>query len=363
MGTERKIKPLPKGITLRKDGLYMGRFQYEGEVYTLYSHKLNELENKMNDLKYEIKHGIGGKKQNITLNAWFDTWMEEYKKSTVKISTYRNYKIHYDSYIRKSLGKKKLASVRADHIQKVYNDLMRKDFTTGTIKLVSAVLNGCFKQAEKNSMINKNPVPLATIPKGKERKERKVFTPEEQTVFLKYIKDSYLYNFFALALMTGMRNGELRGLKWSDIDFDNQKIFVNHTLIYIEGEGHILVSPKTKTSRREIPMIDSAKEILLEQRKLCEGCLGEEAENGYVYCLETGDPITRDRVTIELNKITKAIQVKDKQFKRITCHCLRHTFATRCIENGMQPQVLKTILGHSSLAMTMDLYSHVLPDK
>lgn len=225
------------------------------------------------------------------------------------------------------------------------------------------MLNGCFKQAEKNDIITKNPVPLATIPKGKAKKERKVFTVEEQEIFLRYAEKSYLHDFFVLALMIGLRNGELKALQWRDIDFKYNNIHVNHTLVYIADKGHFLDEPKTKTSKRQIPMFDKVYNLLKHLYDVStDNNVIHINDERFVSSLLDGEPITRDRVTLEINKVLNDIRADGIVFDYITCHCFRHTFATRCIEYKMEPQVLKTILGHSNLSMTMDLYSHVLPN-
>lgn len=177
---------------------------------------------------------------------------------------------------------------------------------------------------------------------------------------MEYAKDSYLYNFFAVMLRTGMRNGEMRGLKYTDIDKKKNVIHVQRTLKYIEGKGYMEDTPKTRTSTRDIPLTPDLKNLLEDQRKFW-GFKVERIDR-YLFCNEKGEPLSRDRVQRETNRIVKQIVAAGNQFDHITPHVFRHTFATRAIEAGMQPQVLKTILSHSSLAMTMDLYSHVLPN-
>lgn len=363
MAKNSNTKELPKGITLRNDGTYMGRFSYRGERNYVYDKELKVALQKLEDLRYEMKHGTYAKVQNLTLNSWFDTWLDEYKKNSLKAGTYATYHNQYNYYIRKKLGKKMIVDIRPEHINKLYNELIEKDFATGTIKLISAMLNGCFKQAERNEIISKNPVPLVTIPRGKAKKERVVFTMHQQEQFQKYSEQSYLRDIFLLALMTGMRNGELRGLQWNDIDFKTRTIHVNHTLVYTEDKGHFLNEPKTPTSKRDIPMIDKCHDLLKKIYTTSrDDTIINFNQDGFVFTLQDGNLVTRDRVTIELNKIISNMQNDGIGIDHITCHCFRHTFATRAIEQGMPPQVLKTILGHSSLAMTMDLYSHVLPN-
>lgn len=178
--------------------------------------------------------------------------------------------------------------------------------------------------------------------------------------FEKNAEESYLYHFFSVMLRTGMRKGEMQGLKYSDIDKKQNVIHVRRTLKYIEGKGYFEDTPKTRTSTRDIPLTAAITEHIEAQRKYWGFKVVRMDQ--YLFCNENGDPISRERIQGEIDRIIKRIKSDGYDFPRITSHVFRHTFATRAIEAGMPPQVLKTILGHSSLAMTMDLYSHVLPD-
>lgn len=369
MALDKDGKKLPPGITQRPDSRYMGRFSYNGERYTLYDTDLKELKKRLANQKYEVEHGLFAKQDNITVSGWFDIWIKEYKEPTVKRGTVGVYKDNFNSYLKDTIGKKKLKDIRPEHIQKIYNDLNKNGYSRNTIELVSVVLSGMYKQAIKNKIIRENPVPLATLPREEEHKEPRVMTLEEQKLFMKYSEDSYLHDMFELALASGMRSGELRGLEWKDIDFKNKVIHVTKTLVYVNND-YLLDTPKTPTSRRDIPMLDSVI-TLLKQRKVKQSeerlKLGDkwkykEGLENLVFTTESGYPINRDMLKQEVNKVILNIQAEHKEFKHITPHTFRHTFATRCIENGMPPQVLKTILGHSKLSMTMDLYSHVLPN-
>ena len=205
-------------------------------------------------------------------------------------------------------------------------------------------------------------MPLAILPKAGAKKQSRVLTQEEQTLFLKYAKakNSYLYNFFALALRTGMRNGELRGLKYSDIDKKKMVIHVVRTLKYEEGRGLYEDTPKTASSTRDIPLTEDMLQIIDNQKKFW-GISKIINKNEYVFHQGDKRPISRDCVQSEIDRVIALIRDDGINFERFTCHGFRHTFAIRAIESGMQPQTLKTILGHSTLSMTMDLYSHVLP--
>lgn len=360
MAKDLKGKELPTGIRQRKNGKYEGRVQYENERYSVYADNLSELKTKMTELRYKLEHGSFIAKEKMTVKEWFETWITDYKKSQVKIGTITAYTNYYNFYVDKYIGKRKMVDVRGEHIQRIYNEMLRDGHAVSTIKIISAVLSGCFKQAVKNGIIERNPVTLATIPRQGESKARRVFSIQEQEIFMQYAKESYLYNLFALAIRTGMRSGELRGLKFSDIDRKNSVIHIVRTLKYEGGnQGFFEDTPKTKTSKRDIPLTKDMADIIENQSKRNR----QEIVfiNDYIFRMDDGRPISRERLQAEINRILKKIHSAGIEFEYFTPHCFRHTFATRAIENGMKPQTLKTILGHSTLAMTMDLYSHVLP--
>ena len=360
---KKKKENLPRGIMWREDRQrYLGRFTYQGKAYVLYDEEWRRLEQRIAAMRQELKEGRYIKESCQTLNDWFDEWMNTYKKSTVKYGTYQNYLNHYNFYIRGGIGKKKLKDITTTDIQILYNEMRDRNFAAGTIKLTGAALNGCMKRAVLNRMIPFNPVALAEIPKCKEKKERYVFSREEQKQFLKELEGSYLEEFFQLTLMTGLRNGEVRALRWKEIDLEKKQLHVNHTLIDVGGEGFRLETPKTKTSRRTIPMLSQVEDIL-ERRKLTAKEEGHEGKEDFVFCLPDGSPLSRFRIANELERIEKHLSEEGVEVGHITCHTLRHAFATRAIEGGMKPQVLKTILGHSNISMTLDLYAHVLKDE
>ncbi len=369
MALDKDEKKLPPGIIMRPDGRYMGRFSFNGERYSIYDKDLKEVKKKMANLKYEVEHGLFAKQENITVSGWFDIWIKEYKEPTVKKGTVGVYRDNFNSYIRSTMGRKRLKDIRPEHIQKIYNDLNKKGYSRNTVELVSVVLSGMYKQAVKNKIIHENPVPLATLPRTEEKKEPRVMTIEEQRIFMEYLRSSYLHDLFELALATGMRSGELRGLQWKDIDFKNKLIYVAGTLVYVSND-YLMDTPKTPTSRRDIPMLDNVVTLLRQRKtrqseerlKLGDKWKSKEGLENLVFTTVTGYPINRDMLKQEMNRVINAIHKDNISFEHITPHTCRHTFATRCIENGMPPQVLKTLLGHSKLSMTMDLYSHVLPN-
>lgn len=369
MAVEKAGKALPKGITLRNDGRYMGRMKHMGEPHYVYGSTIKETKKKLDDLRYELEHGLFAKESEISVDSWFHTWLTEYKAPSVKRGTIGVYEDTYDSYISKPFGKKRLKEIRPEQIQRLYNSLYKDEYSRNTIELVSVVLSGMYKQAYKNQLIIKNPVPLATLPKFSEHKERRVLTLEEQTTFLKHAAGTKYDYIYELALSTGMRSGEMCGLEWKDIDFTNRIIHVRGTLVQ-NRYGFYKDLPKTHSSLRDIPMLDNVYELLKNRRKvqleqkLLAGSYWQSLDGleNLAVTTETGRPLGKGYLNKEIVKIVGKIQENESDFQALTVHTFRHTFATRCIENGMEPQVLKTILGHSKLSMTMDLYAHVLPN-
>ncbi len=370
-------KPLPKGIIQRPDGRYMGRFTFAGERYTLYNTDLKALKKELQNLQYEVEHGLYAKETKVTVESWFRTWMEEYKKNSVKYGTYTNYEKVYNLYIKDRLGKRKLADIRPEHIQGIYNRLTKDGYSHKTISLTSVVLGGMFKQAYKNQMIQRNPVELATIPrKAAKKKNFRVMTEAEQKIFLQYAANSPYYNLYLVALGTGMRAGELRALEWKDIDFKGKLIHVHGTLKFHKGKGYQKDSPKTATSDRDIPMVEEVYKTLRRQRKeqaemmllLGDKWTPEKGLENLVFTSQYarrgfGTPISSSALNTDLKKVVNNIQTAGTAFEPITPHTLRHTFATRGLEKGITPKVMQELLGHTSITMTLDIYSHVLPDK
>lgn len=354
-------KKLPPGITQRANGLYMGRVTYHGQSHTLYDRNLTELKKKMVDLKFTLEHGLYLKESKMTFEQWFEEWITTYKQNTVKQGTIDSYRKHYSAYLKDDLGKMRLADIRDSHLQKVLNKMSKDGYADDTIMLTYCVLSGCFKQAYKSQLISTNPFALITRPKGKEKKEKVVFTKQQQELYMKYAEQSYLCNLFQLAICTGMRNGEPGGLLWSDVDFKKRTIHIRHTLIVNTGGGWRNDAPKTKTSKRDIPMIDKAYDILKRQEKEYKALKGNVTSinnDDFVFSV-MGEPISAKRITHEI-EVMRENMAKDKiNFPYFTLHSTRHTFATRCVEEGMNMKVLQTILGHANLSTTADTYSHV----
>ncbi len=370
-------KALPKGITKRPDGRYCIRVMRDGQKVTKYAKTRKEAEALHRELTYELEHGTFIRQDKKTVNEWFDEWIRTYKKPTVKDSTLKEYKSYYNVHVKPAIGSMRIQAVKASNIQKILNSMNEKDYSEKVIHLVNVTISGMMKQAVKEGIIMYNPCDGVTAPKGKPQEPHIVMTVKQQAVFTRYLEDDtqLLNGFIMFQLCTGLRFGECAALQWRDVDLKNKVIHVRHT-VHVVGGRDVLTTPKIKCSLRDVPLIPKAIEILKTEKARGTGQkVIAFIDDCYVF-----DAGGRAVSLQALNRYIKGIcrRIRDKEqeeikkrirkdtgdcFPDLTSHCMRHTFATRAIENGMQPQTLKTILGHSSLSMTMDLYAHVLEDQ
>lgn len=378
-------KKLPKGIKQKKDGRYEAKFQYLGEIYYVSGRDLKKVKKEFSDLRYEVEHGLKDKGDDMSLNSWNKTWLEDYKSNVIKDSTKIRYQDFYRRYIKKKLGSRKLSEIKPMILQKFFNEMAKEDYSTKTIKDTYNIIYNMFKIALQNELVLRNPCEGVTLPKTK-AKEKRVLTVEEQKEVLKYSKGFLCEQLIRVALGTGMRAGELLGLKWKDIDFENREINIDKTLVYIKDyeNNHYYFkyqTPKTKAGTRVIPMQHDVYNALMEQRanirELKAHTKNWQTLQGFenmVFVNVSGRPrqvidFRNDLLRLErrINKDrkekAKANNTPVELIQHFYPHSLRHTFATRCFEAGIEAKTVQNYLGHSSIAITMDLYTHVTEDK
>ena len=367
MAKDRRGRTLPKGIRQRS-GDYEGRFMYEGRTYTVHASTITETTRLMEETRRAVRRGEYIEKSPLTFGEYYGQWLNFHD---MKAGTKAAYQSIAHKWIMPKIGKTRIVNLTAADFQKVYAAIIADGKSKVTVNSCYAIINGVMKSAVDDGIIRENPARRPKLPtknseagkRIREAEHHEALTKEQQALFEQYAADSILKNYFAVMLRTGMRGGELLGLKWSDIDRANKVLHIRRTLKEKPG-GFFEDTPKSKTSVRDIPITPDVMKALEGQRnfwgfKVTK--IGPKNER-YLFCDDHGGPLHIDATGREMRRITNAIRAAGHEFPDITPHSLRHTFATRAIESGMNPQVLKTILGHSSLAMTMDLYSHVMPD-
>lgn len=362
MGKDLKGKPLGVGICQRKDGLYTGRFvsKRTGKTVQKYFPKLQDCRQWLADARFKDEHGSIDASADMTVTAWFEYWIENIKGDSIRPNTIRNYKERFDNNIKDCIGNMLISDVKPMHCQNVLNQ-MKDKYKTSTIYQTRVALYCIFSDAVENEVILKNPVTKAVKYNiGKEPKKVRALTIEEQKKFLEVAKGTSNYNQFAFLLQTGLRTGELIGLRWSDIDFEKKVIHIQRSMEYRYSVGEWRIGePKSKSGYRDVPLTEEAIGILRNQKaKLRTINIINLQFKDYVFLNRNGEPTKNSAYDSSLFKLCNKAGID-----RFSMHVLRHTFSTRAIEGGIRPKTLQVILGHSSLAITMNLYVHVTEDE
>lgn len=362
MGKDLKGRELGVGICKRKDGLYTARFvsKQTGKSIQKYFPKLQECRNWYADARFEDEHGGINASGDMTVTAWFEYWIENIKGDSIRANTTRNYKERFEHNIKKCIGKMLLSDVKPMHCQNVLNQ-MKNNYKTSTIYQTRITLYCMFADAVENDIILKNPVTKAVKYNiGKESKKVRALTIDEQKKFLEIAQGTSNYNQFAFILQTGLRTGELIGLKWSDIDFEKRVVHIQRSMEYRYSVGEWRIGePKSKSGYRDIPLTKEAIIILKNQKdKLKQIKIIDMRFKEFVFLSRKGEPTKNSAYDTALFKLCDKADID-----RFSMHVLRHTMATRCIEGGMRPKTLQDMLGHSNISITMNLYVHVTEDE
>ena len=361
MGKDLRGKELGVGISQRSDGLYTARYTDKlGKRRQKYFKKLQECRNWLADAQFENEHGNVLNCENPTVDAWYQYWIDNVKGDNIRYNTRRNYNDRYNINIKPYIGSMLIKEVKPLHCQNVLNKMAEK-YSNSVIEHSRLVMWMIFDSAVENELITRNPITKSIkCTSGRKSKERQALTVEQQKLFLETVRDSSNYNQYALILQTGLRTGEMIGLRWSDVDFKNRIIHVRRTMEYRHSIGEWRTGePKTKNSVRDVPLTQEAITILKNQK--------EKLKKIKVIPMEFADSVflCRDGTPTKNSAYdTKLFYYCDKAgIPRFSMHVLRHTFATRCIEAGMKPKTLQMILGHSNIGITMNLYVHVTDDE
>ena len=306
---------------------------------------------------------------SVTLGEWYEYWLDTYMKDTVKQSTYASYR----SYLNKHfcvLGKILLKKLEPHTLQEFYNYKFREEgLSPKTLRNYHMALHKCLQQAVKERLLIYNPCDAVTLPSG-EKPEISVFTNDQQRAL---VQASYRHRygvFIRLDLCTGLRMGELLALKWEDIDFSTAQLHVRRTINRLakyeshDGENKteiVFGSPKTKNSRRTIPLTRTMADELIrwkQQQAQDKQRAGDKYTNeGFIVTNEFGHYFEQKTFKDYYDRL-----LKDADIGHFTFHALRHTFATRALERGMDYKTLSAILGHYSVAFTMDTYVHSMDE-
>lgn len=366
--TEQKEKATRKGYTRRKDGRLQRKVRVDGVDHFIYGQTYKECEEKELALRNKVAHGILVNKERITLSEYYKEWQSN-RTGSVKPSTQRNNKGRWGS-VEKELGHMRLVDITPRHVKALQKKLAESDIRPDTVNRKVALLSSVLQSAVYDKILisnpcerilklkDENPAAADTIHRALEDWELDLFLEEAE-------RSSWFFELYCLMLQTGCRCGEIAALEWEDIDYETGFIKINKTVTTGADRKPCVGTAKTKNSIRQVPLTDNAKAILTAQKRKCQKLRGnvisiDERKIFYTY---SGELITSPRIGNDVKAVIERINKRDGvHLNHFGSHAFRDTYATRCIEQGMNPNTLKKILGHSSLAVTMDLYAHVMPN-
>jgi len=286
--------------------------------------------------------------------------METYVATNCTIRTEIGYQGNIDRYIVPTIGRIAVQNLSGSQIQAIYAGMLDRGLSHTTVLHTHRVLKEILGHAVKWGVIVKNPADGATPPK-RENTQMPMWDAPTIRRFLDESKGTRYSHIFEFAVMTGMRRSEICGLRWDAVDLESGRLEVVATLQQIRGHGLVTGAPKTKKSRRSIRLGPSTIELLRvvqgtqQLAKMEAGPLWQE--QGYVFTNPDGSPVLPGTLTINFRHLTRELEMPP-----LTFHGLRHAFATMALQAGMNPKVVSEALGHSSVTITLDTYSHVLPD-
>ncbi len=379
----RRVR-LKTGETQKADGGYEYRWTTkDGKRHSIYAPTLEGLRELEVEIVVDRHDGIKADAKLLTVNECFKLWKE--LKRGIKDSTFKNYIYMYEMYVMPTFGKKRVTQVQRSDVKRFYNNLVeQKALSISTVDTIHNVLHQVFQVAMDDNYIRQNPTDRMLkelkIAHGHEVTKRKALTFAQQELFLNYLlntpKYRHWYPVFFVMVNTGMRVGEITGLRWRDVDFEKGIIYVNHTLVYYNHQDGLgtyfgINSPKTEAGCREITMVSGIREAFEMERQYQEdlGIKSVTRIDGY----EDFIFINRDGNVQHQGTLNKALKriMRDCNDKVLlehdldtdpvllpsfSCHVLRHTFATRLCEAGVNIKVIQDILGHVDISTTMDIY-------
>jgi len=312
---------------------------------------------RIREIQHQLDSGAFIKPNRLTLKEYLEKWLADYVSTRLSPRSLERYSGIVHNYLIPEMGRLTLAQLKPEHIQAHYGAMLKKGLTPQSVRYHHAVIHKALQTAVKWELTKRN-VADAVEPPKKVRTEMQYWTLEEVNRFLDSVQGSEYYGVFHTALFTGMRRGELLGLKWSDVDLIASEITVKRSLHHLKDGRYIFTQPKTESSNRVIALALSSRKMLIdlyEKRKLICIELGTALkDDDLVFCHIDGRPLRPNTIT----RVWKELAIK-AGLKPIRLHDARHTHASLMLKDGIHPKIVQERLGHSSITTTLDIYSHV----
>ena len=359
-------KPKQRGhnegsIYQRKDGRWVAAVtdQQTGKRKSLYGKTRREVSERLKVALRDQQQGLPVTAEKLTVAQYLARWLDASAKPSVKTKTYDGYESIVRVRVVPRIGRLSLSKVTALDLQALYADLQRAGLSSRSAHHTHRVLHLAFGQAVRWDLLPRNPCDGVTPPRPK-RSEMRVLTQEQVGTLLSATAEHRAHALYVLAVTTGMRQGELLGLGWEDVSLDAGRLVVRRALQRQNDAGLVFVEPKTARARRTILLSRRAVAAIRQHRarqseqRLVAG--HEWRDVGLVFCSATGGPLDPSHQTATFKTALTRAGLGGVRF-----HDLRHTAATLLLAQGVHPKVVSEMLGHATITLTLDTYSHLVP--
>lgn len=315
----------------------------------------------LTDTMAAIRGGVFSEPTKVTLGEFLlERWLPT-KKMAVRVSTYASYRGLVERHVIPALGHVQIQQLTADRLDRFYADLVAHGLATKTIRNIHVLLHRALTDAVRKSLVPRNVADASDPPKlnRADREEMKTWTPEQLREFFAGIATHRLAAAYILAATTGMRRGEVLGVRWRDIDFKARRLHVQQTVLTVEYQI-IIGRPKTLRGERKIALDDQTIQVLQSHRaaqRREKQLLGDGyQDHGLVFAREDGTPVHPDYFSQTFDRTVKRLGLP-----KIRLHDLRHTHATLGLAAGVHVKVISDRLGHATTSFTQDVYMHAIP--
>jgi integrase len=319
-----------------------------------------DAETRLNEIINQYDKGLFVKPGKVTLADYLDRWLQDYAHPNLAPRTREVYEMMIRQHLTKHLGNLPLTALRPEHLQKYYNDRLLTGLSPQTVRHHHTLIHKALQDALEWALVSRNVADSVKPPKV-QTKDMQIWNVDEIDQFLQAAKHTPYYPLFHLALFSGMRRSELLALRWQDVDLILAEVSVNRSLHQLKDNTYVFRSPKTAKGRRTIALTPSSSLILQEHYLKCKDLSAKLDipfnDDTLVFChIENGKPIRPNTIT----RAWTLTAIKAK-LKPIRLHDARHSHASLMLKQGIHPKIVQERLGHSSIAITLDTYSHVTP--
>ncbi len=307
-----------------------------------------------------IRDGTVIEKDQIRVGEFIDRYMTDVAEHTLRPKTLEAYNYLIRMHIKPEIGDIRLTQLRPENLQSLYSKKLNSGLSHRTVQFIHSVIHKALEHAGRWGLVVRNVADLVDPPSVK-RKARPTFTVEELNKFLDSVKGHRWEPIYLLAAGTGLREGELLGLRWQDVSLETGIIQIQQAVQYLVGKGLVFTEPKSETSRRPVVLPNFAIEALKQQREYQghskQSANGQWQETGLVFTTSNGTPISPRNLIRHFKNCLEKSGLPDIRFHDFS----RHTHASLLLAAGVHPKIVQERLGHSQISLTMDTYSHTIP--